>query len=256
MVLAVDIGNTNVVIGVFRGGELLASWRLAAARDRTPDEWWVLLGGVAGADRVDLGEIDGAILASVVPRLTRSIADMVRRRLGLEPFIVDPGTDLSVAIRVENPAEVGADRLVNVVAARTRFSRPCVVVDFGTATTFDVISAAGDYLGGAIAPGFTGALDALTSQAARLTAVDLEVPAQAIGRNTTQSIQSGALLGYVGLIEGMVKRISGELGAVPTVVATGGLGALFVDQTTVIHVYEPDLTLIGLNLVYERLWRS
>jgi type III pantothenate kinase len=256
MLLAIDVGNTNVVIGIFGDPELLASWRVEADRDKTPDEWWALLRTLAAADAVDLQEIRGAILASVVPRLTGAFAQMIKRRFHLDPVIVDGDTDLGVRIRAESPAEVGPDRLVNAVAAHALYPGPAVIVDFGTATTFDVVTAEGDYLGGAIAPGVTVALEALTGRAARLIAVDLTVPEWAIGRNTTQSIQSGTMLGYIGLIEGLIARISRELGVTPTVIATGGLGGIFTGQTPAIEVYEPDLTLVGLRLIYERLQRS
>lgn len=253
MLLAIDVGNTNVVIGIFGGSELLASWRLEADRDKTPDEWWALLRTLAAADSIDLCGIGSAILASVVPRLSGAFGEMIHRRFDLEPVIVGSDTDLGVTIRAESPAEVGPDRLVNAVAVHTLYPGPAVVVDFGTATTFDVVTAEGEYLGGAIAPGVTVALEALTGWAARLIAVDLTVPDQAIGRNTAQSIQSGTMLGYIGLVEGLISRISRELGATPQVIATGGLGGIFTGQTPAIHVYEPDLTLVGLRLIHERL---
>ncbi len=255
MLLAIDVGNTNVVIGIFGGRELLASWRLEADRDKTPDEWWALLHTLAVADAIDLHETTSAILSSVVPRLTSAFEEMIQHRFHLEPVIVGADTDLGISIRAESPAEVGPDRLVNAVAAHALYPGPAVVVDFGTATTFDVVTAEGDYLGGAIAPGVTVALEALTGRAARLIAVDLTVPDRAIGRNTTQSIQSGTMLGYIGLIEGLIARISRELGATPTVIATGGLGGIFTGQTPAIQAYEPDLTLIGLRLIHERIQR-
>ncbi|HEU4792538.1 MAG TPA: type III pantothenate kinase, partial [Nitrolancea sp.] len=256
MLLAIDVGNTNVVIGIFGGSELLASWRLESDRDKTPDEWWALLHTLAAADAIDLREAGSAILASVVPRLTGAFGEMIQHRFDLEPVIVSADTDLGITIHTEFPAEVGPDRLVNAVAAHALYPGPAVVVDFGTATTFDVVTAEGEYIGGAIAPGVTVALEALTGRAARLIAVDLTVPDQAIGRNTTQSIQSGTMLGYLGLIEGLISRISRELGTNPTVIATGGLGGIFTGQTPAIHAYEPDLTLIGLRLIHEHLRRS
>lgn len=255
MLLAIDIGNTNVVIGIFGGPELLASWRMEADRDKTPDEWWALLHTLAAADAIDLRETGSAIISSVVPRLTAAFEEVIRRRFSLEPVIVGADTDLGITISAEIPAQVGPDRLVNAVAAHALYPGPAVVVDFGTATTFDVVTAEGEFLGGAIAPGFMVALEALTGRAARLMAFDLTVPDQAIGRNTTESIQSGTMLGYLGLIEGLIARISREVGAAPTVIATGGLGGIFTGQTLAIDTYEPDLTLIGLRLIHERIQR-
>lgn len=255
MLLAVDIGNTNVVVGIFDHGQMITGWRLETIRHRMPDEWWALLSVLAAqeAQGIDLRAIRGAVVASGVPTLTAAFSDLIHRRLGVDPVIVSAALDLGIRVRTDNPMEVGPDRLANAVAVHARYPGPSIVVDSGTATTFDVVSAEGDYLGGAIAPGVTVALDALTQRAARLSAVEIAVPPHAIGRNTTHSIQSGTVLGYIGLIEGLIARISAELGARPTVIATGGLGRIFVDHTPAIDAYEPDLTLIGLNLIYERL---
>lgn len=256
MLLAIDIGNTNVVVGIYDADQLVASWRLATERSRMADEWWTILSTLAASDRVDLRSLDGAILSSVVPRLTPAFTELIELRLKRQPIIVSSTLDFGVEIRIDNPAEVGADRLANAVAAFTRHGGPVVVVDFGTGTNFDVISESGDYIGGAIAPGLTLALEALTARAARLSAVELAVPQRAIGRTTIDSVQSGTVLGYIGLIEGLLTRIAGELGAPPFVIATGGLGGVIAPHTGAINVYEPDLTLEGLRIIHQRVTRS
>ena len=253
MLLAIDIGNTNVVVGVFDAERLVTSWRFQTDWEKMADEWWAVLTTLAATDGVDVGLLDGAIVGSGVPRLTFTFRQMIRHRLDREPIQVSAAIDLGIRVCTDNPMEVGPDRLANAVAAHARYPGPSVVVDFGTATTLDVVSVEGDYLGGAIAPGITVALEALTRRAARLSEVELAIPEHAIGRNTRQSIQSGTVLGYIGLIEGLLARISAELGAQPTVIATGGLGALFARHTPGIQGYDPDLTLVGLNLIYRHL---
>ncbi|HVX28835.1 MAG TPA: type III pantothenate kinase [Nitrolancea sp.] len=253
MLLAVDIGNTNVVVGIYEGDAILTSWRLATERTRMTDEWWAIFSTLAVSDHVDLHRLDGAILASVVPRLTPIFIELCRERLQREPIVVDARLDFGIEVEITNPAEVGADRLANSVAAFTRYGGPVVVVDFGTGTNFDVVSEKGNYIGGAIAPGLTLALEALTSRAARLSAVELAVPERAIGRDTFASVQSGTVLGYIGLIEGLLTRIANELGTRPAVVATGGLGGVIAPHTSAIDAYEPDLTLDGLRIIFERV---
>lgn len=253
MLLAVDIGNTNIVVGIFQGDRLLTSWRFETDRARMADEWWALLTTLAAGDRIDLRGIEGAIVASGVPQLATTFQELITQRLGREPIQVSAALDLGIRVRVDNPMEVGADRLANAVAAHHRDPGAWVVVDFGTATTLDVVSPEGDYLGGAIAPGVLVALEALTARAARLHAVDLVIPERAIGRNTRQAIQSGTMLGYLGLIEGLLARVSAELGETPNVIATGGLGRLFLSHSPAIPAYDPDLTLTGLRLIYQRL---
>jgi type III pantothenate kinase len=253
VLLAIDIGNTNVVVGIFKGDQILTSWRLATERTRMADEWWAIFATLANSDNVDLATLDGAIFSSVVPRLTPVFVELCRERLHREPVVVNAGLDFGIGVLIDNPSEVGADRLANTVAAFTRHGGPAVVVDFGTGTNFDVVSASGDYIGGAIAPGLTLALEALTSRAARLSAVELAVPERAIGRDTFSSVQSGTVLGYIGLIEGLLARISQELGEKPVVIATGGLGGVIAPHTDAIDTYEPDLTLHGLRIIFERI---
>jgi type III pantothenate kinase len=253
MLLAIDIGNTNVVVGVFKGEQILTSWRLATERARMTDEWWSILATLAASDHIDLQALDGIIFSSVVPRLTPVFMELSRNRLHHEPVVVNANLDFGVGILIDNPSEVGADRLANTVAAFVQHGGPAVVVDFGTGTNFDVVSEQGDYIGGAIAPGLTLALEALTSRAARLSAVELAVPERAIGRDTFTSVQSGTVLGYIGLIEGLLVRIERELGAKPFVIATGGLGGVIAPHTSAIDTYEPDLTLHGLRIIFERV---
>jgi len=256
MLLAVDIGNSNVVLGIFQGEELLTSWRFETDRGRMADEWWALLTTLAAGDGIDLRAIEGAVIASGVPQLATTFQDLITQRLGREPIQVSAALDLGIRVRTDNPLEVGADRLANAVAAHHRGPGAWVVVDFGTATTLDVVSPEGDYLGGAIAPGVLIALEALTARAARLYAVDLAMPERAIGRNTRQAIQSGTVLGYLGLIEGLLARVAAELGETPNVIATGGLAGLFIGHSPAIPAYDPNLTLTGLRLIYEHLTRG
>ncbi len=253
MLIAIDAGNSNIVIGVFNDDSLSHVWRLATDADRMPDEWWAVLQPLCESDRIDLDQATGAIIASVVPRLTPKLVEMVRTRLGLEPIVVSSDLDMGIGVETDNPWEVGADRIVNSVAVQHLYHAPAIVVDFGTATTFDVISPHGSYIGGAIAPGVQLALDALTGRAARLSSVELVVPEQAVGTNTVLSVQSGTVLGYVELVNGMLTRISAELGGDPAIIATGGLGRMFEQHCPLIQAWEPDLTLVGLRLIHEHL---
>ncbi len=252
MLLAIDVGNTNAVAGLFDGERLVASWRLSTERRRMPDEWWALLAPLLQTAGVTAAVVDGAIIDSSVPVVAAALRDMARRYLGCTPLIVSIDLDLGIQARVDNPREVGPDRLVNAVAAHTRYGGPAIVIDFGTATNFDVVSAEGDFIGGAIAPGLAVAFEALTSRAAMLYAVELKAPTRAIGTNTITNMQSGVVLGYVGLVEGLVSRIAAELGQRPTVIATGGLAGVIAAATPAIDHHDPDLTLVGLRLVYER----
>src|SRR5579884_1144982 len=213
MLLAMDVGNTNTVFGLYEveSGRLVASWRAATRRDRMPDEWYALLAPLFAAAGHNPAEVTAVIISSVVPALTTWLTRMSRDRLGVEPVIVGVDLDLGVRVRTDNPREVGADRLVNAVAAFDRYGGPAIVVDFGTATTFDVISREGDYLGGAIAPGLVISMEALAGRTAKLPAVELRLPEKAIGTNTVTSLQSGLVLGYLAMLEGMILRIRGEL---------------------------------------------
>jgi len=253
VLLAVDVGNTNVVIGVFSGTELRARWRLATARDRMPDEWWVQLVVLSQTQGFHIQDIEAVALASVVPPLTSVFLELARRHLAIEPLVVNGNQELGLPLRVDNPSEVGADRICNALGAIERYGAPVIVVDFGTGTTFDVVDSTGAYIGGAIAPGITIAFEALTQRAARLFTVALEPPSRAIGRSTREGLQAGTVLGYAELVRGLIRRIREELGQEAPVVATGGLAPLVAPLVPEFLAVEPDLTLYGLRLAYERV---
>ncbi|MCX7622562.1 MAG: type III pantothenate kinase [Thermomicrobium sp.] len=256
MLLAVDIGNTNVVIGLFTGQDLRARWRLTTGRDRMPDEWWVQLVTLSQSEGLRLQAVRAIVIASVVPTLTAAFTELAQRRLGLQPVVINGAQDLGLPLHVDHPLEVGADRICNAVAAIERFGAPVIVVDFGTATTFDVVDSAGAYVGGAIAPGLAVAFEALTQRAARLFTVALEAPPRAIGRNTRESLQSGTVIGYAELVRGLIRRIRDELGREAPVVATGGLADLVAPLVPEFLGIEPDLTLHGLRIAFARLQRQ
>ena len=256
MLLAIDVGNTNIVLGLFDGDVLTVSWRLASRSYRTSDELWVLVSRLFDDRQIDTGRITGVIASSVVPSLTQTVTDMVSHGLACEIVHVD-ATNSGLPIRYDNPEEVGADRIVNGVAVRTLYgasSRPVIVLDFGTATTFDAISSAGEYLGGIICPGVEISADALFQRAARLPRVDVRRPDSLIGRTTVASMRSGLFYGYVAMVEGIVSRMRQDLQSDGSAVsvATGGLAAAIADETEAIDHVNPDLTLIGLRLVWER----
>lgn len=252
MLLAVDIGNTNVLAGLYERSDLLAHWRLATEARRTSDEYAMSLAALFEWAGRDLRCVRHVIISSVVPPVTPVFVDLARRYLGVPALVVGPETDIGMANEYANPQEVGADRLVNAVAAFARYGGPLVVVDLGTATTFDAISAAGAYLGGAICPGIGISAEALFQRAARLSRVQLVRPPAAIGRTTEASLQSGIVFGFAGQVDAMVKRICAELDGVPRVIATGGLAELIAAESTTIEVVDPLLTLSGLQLIHAR----
>ncbi len=256
MLLAIDVGNTNIVPGVFDGPRLVHSWRLATLRERTADEIGIVLTQLFAREKLDPSAVDAVIVASVVPPLTPSLVTMSERYFGVAPLVVDQTVFTGMPIRYENPAEVGADRIVNGVAAFEEFGRPggcaVIVVDFGTATTFDAISAAGEYLGGVICPGIQISADALFQRAARLPRIEVRKPRNVIGRTTVASMQAGLFFGYVDMVEGLVGRIRRELGDPAMCVATGGLAEVISPETTVIQRVSPDLTLNGLRIIWDR----
>jgi type III pantothenate kinase len=252
MLLAIDVGNTNAVFGLFEGEELRATWRVTTDRRRMADEWWALLWPLLHHHGLPASAIDGAIIDSTVPVVTVALREMIERYPRCPVLVVTIDLDLGITARVDHPREVGPDRLVNAVAAHARYPGPSIVIDFGTATNFDVIAADGAFIGGAIAPGLGVAFEALTSRAAMLYAVELRAPARAIGTNTVANMQSGVVLGYVGLVEGLITRISAELGTRPTVIATGGLSGIIAALTPAIDHHDPHLTLHGLRLVHAR----
>jgi len=251
MLLTIDIGNTNITLGLYQGIELGPRWRLATVHDRMPDEYGLQFIGLLQHTGYTPENVRGICLASVVPPLTGKIREACWQYLHLEPFVVDAGVKTGVRIRYDDPKAVGADRIVDAAAVQKLYGGPACVVDFGTATTFDAISAEGEYLGGAIAPGIGIAADALFLRTAKLPRVELQRPPFAIGRNTVHSMQSGLLFGYVSLVEGMVRRFRSELGSEMKVIATGGLAELVARETDVIQIIAPWLTLDGLRLVWE-----
>ena len=254
MLLAVDVGNTNIVLGIFKGDVLTVSWRLATLRNRTADELRVLIGRLFEEWGLDMTEVSGVVMASVVPPLTSTVTEMVRGTFHLETLAVD-ATNVGMPIDYHTPADVGADRLVNAVAAVAEYGRagrPVIVVDFGTATTFDVVSVDGHYVGGVICPGVEISAAALFERAARLPRVDVHRPERVIGTSTVDSMRSGLYFGYVAMVEGIVARLRDALGEGPgaVCVATGGLAATIANETLVIDHVNPDLTLHGLRRVW------
>ena len=257
MLLVVDVGNTQTHIGLLVDGRVVNEWRIATVRHRTSDELAGLLQGFFSLQRETLREaVDEVGIASVVPRLTQMWTEMCDKHLGIIPFVVGPGTRTGIRIAMKNPSEVGADRIVNAVAAFEMYGGPCIVADYGTATTFDVISAEGDYLGGAIAPGIEVSLEALTSRAAKLIKVELIEPEHAIGKTTTEALQSGAVYGFAGEVEGVVHAIWAELGDRCPVIATGGLADMIARHTDVIETVDQFLTLRGIEIVMRRQQRD
>lgn len=250
MLLVVDIGNTSVHVGVFDGERLLDNWRLGTDANRLPDEYALLLLGLLGTADIAPADIRECALSSTVPQLTQPFVELVRRYFHTETLVAGVGMRTGIRI-LANPQEVGPDRIVDAVAAIRLYQPPLIVVDCGTATVFDAISADGDYLGGAIAPGIAIAADALFQRAARLFRVELAAPPAAIGKGTAHAVQSGLMFGYAGLIEGIVARMQKELGGQARVVATGGYAEIIARETPVIEIVEPNLTLLGLRLVHE-----
>ncbi len=252
MLLTIDIGNTNITLGVYGESQKLEyHWRIKTDHDRMADEYGVVLLSLMEHKVMSFGQIDGVVMASVVPPLTRTFVKMVERYIGQTPLVVEAGVKTGVQVRYDSPRDVGADRIVDAVAAYKLYGGPACIVDFGTATTFDAISARGEYLGGAIAPGINIAAEALFSRTSKLPRVDLARPPRAIGTNTIHAIQSGLLFGYVGLVEGMVARFRAELGPELRVIGTGGLAETIAQETDVIQIVNPWLTLEGLRLVWE-----
>jgi type III pantothenate kinase len=248
VLLAIDVGNTNTVFGVFDGADLVESWRVKTDARDTADELWLIYRGLLG-DR----KLTGLIASSTVPAVIGELRTMFGRYYpDLPALIVAPGVRTGVPLLVDNPKEVGPDRIVNSLAAYHLCGGPAVVVDFGTSTNFDVVSAKGEFLGGALAPGIEISVDALASRAARLVKIEVTRPRSVIGKNTVESLQSGILYGFVGQIDALVRRIVAELGGPATVIATGGLAPLMVAECETIQRHEPDLTLIGLRLVFDR----
>jgi type III pantothenate kinase len=252
MLLAVDVGNTETVLGVFRDEELAWHWRLATVPERSADELALLFGGFLERQGLSFDRhVTGVVISSVVPTATQSLREMVRGYFHFAPVVVEPGVKTGVPVLTDNPKEVGADRIVNALAAFSKYGGPAIVVDFGTATTFDAISEGGEYLGGAIAPGIQISARALYERTARLPRIELSAPRSVVGKNTVESLQSGIVFGYSAMVDGMVERLAKELGT-PTVIATGGLASIVIGECRTIDQHDPWLTLEGLRLMFEK----
>lgn len=250
MLLTIDVGNTNITLGLYEGETLGPRWRIATNHDRMPDEYGLQFAAMFNHAGIEIDSLTGICLASVVPPLTGKVVEACRSYLRQDPLVVDAGVKTGVRVLYEDPKAVGADRIVDAAAVRQLYGGPACVVDFGTGTTFDAITAEGDYLGGAIAPGIGIAAEALFARAAKLMRVDLQRPPAAIGRNTTHAMQSGLLFGYVGLVEGMIERFRQELGEEMKVIATGGLAEVVARETQVLQIIAPWLTLDGLRIIW------
>jgi type III pantothenate kinase len=252
MLLALDAGNTNITIGVFEGPALTTRWRLRTIHEQTADEWGILMRNLFALSSLDLAQVDGIIIASVVPPLDSTLAAMARRYFNTDPLFVTPDTDIGLKVLYDNPREVGADRVVNGVAAFHKYGGPCIVVDLGTTINFDCVSANAEYLGGMICPGIGMSIGGLFARTAKLPMVDFREPARLIGKNTINSIQSGLYYGFAGLIDGILERAIAELGIQTRTIATGGQAALIVPASKFLKEINDDLTLEGLQIIWER----
>ncbi len=252
MLLAIDIGNTNIVLGLYQGKKLITHWRLATQSDRTADEYGVLIAQLIAVEGFRCGQISAVVASCVVPPMLTMTQELGRKLFKLDPLIVGPGVKTGMPILYENPKDVGADRIVNGIAAYEKYRDTCVIVDFGTATTIDLISKKGEYVGGAIAPGLLIALEALVQRASKLPRIEVVKPVEVIGKNTVSSIQAGVFFGYAGLVDGIVRRIQNEHGVQCKVVATGGLASLISSECSTISEVEEFLTLEGLRIIHER----
>jgi len=252
MILVFDVGNTNIVLGIFKGSQLVANWRLSTNRNRTADEYGILLKELFSFSGIEMSLIKAVVISTVVPPLTFTLERTCQKYFNLLPLVVGPGIKTGLSIKYENPREVGADRIVNAVAGIEKYGVPLIIVDFGTATTFCAINAKGEYIGGSIAPGINISTEALFARAAKLPRVEIAKPPSVIGKNTVNAMQSGILYGYVGQVDEIAKRMKKELGENTRVIATGGLASLIAQESVYIELVDPYLTLHGLKLIYER----
>ncbi len=256
MLLAGDVGNSNALFGLYDRDQpdLVASWRLSTDRDRMPDDWFALLTSLFRADGFNLNHIDAVVISSVVPAVTTALGQMAQERLKVEPLVISPTLDLGIKLLVEEPTKLGADRLVDCIAAHATYGGPAIIIDLGTATTIDAMSAEGDFLGGAIAAGVGTSLKALSANAAQLFNIELQMPHHTLGKNTVDQLRIGIVLGHLALLEGIVSRMKQELGQEDLpVILTGGLAPLFVGQSPLFTHHDPELTLRGLRLIHDRV---
>ena len=251
MLLAIDVGNTKIAIGIHRDGKWAADWRITTHLDHLADEYAMLLKSLLDDAGLKLKDVTGTVIGSVVPPMTSVFQELSARYVGKPALVLGPGVETGVTIRIDNPAETGADRIANTAAVQKLYGGPAIVIDLGTGTTFDVVSEKGEYLGGAIAPGLGITADALVRRTARLPKVELVYPPHAIGRNTVSAMQSGLVIGYVGLIKELVETLKKELGGSPKIIATGGMARIVAQWAPVIEIVDPRLTLEGLRIVYE-----